>query len=154
MRVRGTFCLVELLERYSSFQRWCQTVTGLLDVAASDVRLETSAAARLCGTARQLPVHEVTELVAGYEAGASVYELAKRFKIHRSTVSNILHKMGVVMRKQSMTEDQTDEAARLYEGGLSLAKVGGKLGFGTNTVRDALLRRGVMMRDPHWRPDH
>ncbi len=40
---------------------------------------------KLRGTARQLPKHEVGELVAGYQAGATVYELAKQFKIHAGT---------------------------------------------------------------------
>lgn len=39
----------------------------------------------------RLPHDQVDELVRGYQDGASVYELADRFDIHRGTVSRHLH---------------------------------------------------------------
>ena len=41
-------------------------------------------------TVRKLTRDELCELVAGYKAGATVYELAEQFKIHRVTVSEVL----------------------------------------------------------------
>ena len=61
-------------------------------------------------------------LVEQYQAGATVYELAERFKIHRVTVSEHLHRQGVRMRRRSLEEWQIDEAAQLYEQGWSLAR--------------------------------
>lgn len=143
---------VELLERYSSFGRWCQTVTGLLEAGRSSTRRDESVTIVPRGTARQLSADEVAELVAGYQAGASVYALAGQFKVHRTTVASHLHTAGVSMRHQGLDEDQIDEAVRLYADGLSLAKIGNKLGVVGDTVRAALLRRGLQMRSPHWRP--
>lgn len=53
---------------------------------------------------------------------------------------------------KSMTEEQTVEAAMLYESGVSLAKIGTRLGFNDNTVRLRLIERGIEMRDSHGRP--
>jgi DNA-binding CsgD family transcriptional regulator len=94
---------------------------------------------------------DVDDLVAGYEAGATVYELAERFGIHRATVSEHLHRRGVGMRGAGLREEQVEVAVRLYEQGWSLARTGARLGCTGNTVRFALLRRGVRMRDAHGR---
>lgn len=56
--------------------------------------------------------------------------------------------MGVSMRQQGLSEDQIDQAAELYEQGQTLKQVGPKLGVDAGTVRLALLRRGVLMREP------
>ena len=44
--------------------------------------------------ARRLKEHEVKELVAAYEAGSTLRQLAERFKIERRTVSNIRRPTG------------------------------------------------------------
>ncbi|WP_425301637.1 helix-turn-helix domain-containing protein [Nocardia farcinica] len=53
--------------------------------------------------ARQLDADEVAELITGYQAGATVYELAARFGIERRTVSNILHRHEVPMRRRGLS---------------------------------------------------
>lgn len=44
------------------------------------------------GIARRLSEPDVTELVIRYRKGATVSDLAKRFSIHRITVSGHLHR--------------------------------------------------------------
>jgi hypothetical protein len=58
------------------------------------------------------------------------------------------------MRLQSPSQAVIDEMLRLYETGLSLAKVGQGLGFTPGTVHRHLRLRGVEFRDTHgrWRP--
>lgn len=51
--------------------------------------------------ARQLDTNQIQELIAGYQAGATVYELGARFGIERRTVSNILHRHQVPMRRRT-----------------------------------------------------
>lgn len=46
------------------------------------------------GRARQLDADQIQELITGYQAGATVYELGAWFGIERRTVSNILHRRG------------------------------------------------------------
>ncbi|WP_218021184.1 MULTISPECIES: hypothetical protein [Nocardia] len=52
----------------------------------------------------------------------------------------------MTMRQQGLSEEQIDQAADLYEEGLTLKQVGAKLGADAGTVRLALIRRGVRMR--------
>jgi len=42
----------------------------------------------------------VDELIRDYQDGASVYDLADRFAIHRGTVSRHLHRAGVPTRRR------------------------------------------------------
>jgi lambda repressor-like predicted transcriptional regulator len=97
---------------------------------------------------RRLPPDEVEQVVAAYEAGASVYVLADTFGIHRHTVSAHLHQAGVTMRRQGMTPEQVVEASVLYQAGWSLIKLGEKFGVDHETVRTELQRLGIRMRKP------
>lgn len=94
---------------------------------------------------------EVDELVRGYKSGLTVYELAKRFGCHRTTVSEQLKSHGVKMRLTPMTDEEVDRAIELYRSGLSFAKVGKMLGRDGETIRQRLIARGVRMRDSHGR---
>jgi lambda repressor-like predicted transcriptional regulator len=101
--------------------------------------------------ARQLGADRVAELITGYQAGATVYELATRFGIERRTVSNILHRHGVPMRRRGLSPDQVDTAIHLYKLGWSLARVGNHLGVDHTTILTALRRHGIPTRDPQGR---
>jgi len=50
-----------------------------------------------------------------------------------------------------MTDNDVNEAVRLYQQGWSLARVGRQLGRDHSAVRDALERSGVPRRDSHGR---
>ena len=95
-----------------------------------------------------LSAEDVEVLIDGYKDGATVYELARRLGIHRTTVSQHLRRSGVRMRRQGLAQDQVGTAVRLYEQGQSLSKVGTCLGVDAGTVRQALITRGVRMRAP------
>jgi len=100
---------------------------------------------------RHLDTAEAAELVAGYEAGATVYELAAQFQIHRDTVSRHLERVQVPRRYRPLTADQVEAAVNLYASGQSLAMVGRQLGCNANTVRLVLIRAGVPRRDSQGR---
>jgi DNA invertase Pin-like site-specific DNA recombinase len=102
-------------------------------------------------TARQLERDQVQELIAGYKAGATVYELGRKFGIERRTVSNILHRHDVPMRRRSLSPEQVDEAVRLYRDGWPLARIGRRLEVDPTTVLTKLRARGVRMRDTQGR---
>ncbi|MEU9685392.1 hypothetical protein [Amycolatopsis japonica] len=84
--------------------------------------------------------------------GATVYELGDRFGIERRTVSSILHRHGVPMRRRGLSPDQVDDAIHLYNLGWSLARVGQHLDVDHTTVLNKLRERGVPTRDTHGRP--
>lgn len=104
------------------------------------------------GRARQLDANQLQELISGYQAGATVYELGDRFGIERRTVSNILHRHGVPMRRRGLSPEQIDDAIHLYNLGWSLARVGQHLGVDHTTVLTKLRERGIPTRDSHGRP--
>jgi lambda repressor-like predicted transcriptional regulator len=138
---------VELLGRYSNWTNWTDRLEGL----GKARQLGRPQASIRRATVRRLSEPQLTELVAGYEAGASVYDLAERFKIHRQTVSQHLHRLGVTMRNQGLDEQQVDHAAVLYQQGWSLARIAKRHHVEPGTVRLALLSQGVRMRDTHGR---
>lgn len=103
------------------------------------------------GIVKQLEADQAQELIAGYQDGATVYELGKRFGIERRTVSKILHRHGVEMRRRGLTSAQVDRAIWLYEAGWSLARIGENLSVHPTTVLRRLRGRGARMRDTSGR---
>lgn len=106
---------------------------------------------RLPGLARQLESQQVQELISGYQAGATLYQLGERFGIDRRTVRAILHRHDVPTRRRGLSSDQIDEAVRLYGEGWSLARIGERMGVDPTTVLTRLRDRGVRMRDAQGR---
>jgi hypothetical protein len=102
--------------------------------------------------ARQLGNEQIQELIAGYRSGSTVYELADVFKVERRTVNAILHRHAVPMRRCGLSDDQVEDATRLYEQGWSLARIGDRMDVTADTVRKRLLERGVTMRDTQGSP--
>lgn len=47
-----------------------------------------------------------------------------------------------------MTPEQVSEAARLYESGLSLSQVAKRIDVNQETMRTAILKAGVVLREP------
>ena len=103
------------------------------------------------GSARQLESQQVQELISGYQAGATVYQLGEQFGVDRRTVSAILHRHGVPMRSRGLSPDQIDEAAQFYREGWPLARIGKRMGVDPTTVLARLRERGVRMRDTQGR---
>ncbi|WP_435531036.1 helix-turn-helix domain-containing protein [Rhodococcus spelaei] len=98
---------------------------------------------------RKLQPDELLELADRYRRGASIYELADHFGIHRQTVSAHLRRAGVAARPSlKMTPRVVDRATQLYREGMSTVQIGKELNIGTSTVGKALKRAGVEMRPP------
>lgn len=100
---------------------------------------------------RRLSQEQLQQLVAGYQAGATVYELGARFGISRQAAARQLQRCGVTMRRQGLTPAQVHEAIRLYAAGWSLARLGERFQVDASTVFRQLRERGVRMRDTHGR---
>lgn len=52
------------------------------------------------------------------------------------------------MRRQPLTPEQVREAAHLYRDGLSLSQVATQLGVNQETMRVAIIKAGVALREP------
>jgi hypothetical protein len=99
----------------------------------------------------RLRPREVDELVAAYQSGSSVYELAKCHRVNRKTVSIILERQGVPRRYRLIEGQQLAVAIKAYESGDSLATIGDKMNVSPYTIRRALLGAGVTIRTrPGW----
>src|SRR6202020_1591191 len=61
---------------------------------------------------RRLPSAEVDQLVATYEAGAKVRDLASQYGINRSTVLEHTKRAGVGRHHPALTPEEVEEAAR------------------------------------------
>ena len=134
---------MEVLGRYSKQKPNLEKLQELLELVPSG---EAPAPRKAKQVHRRLREPEIVELVTGYLAGSTVYELADQFRVHRHTVSGVLERRGISRRYQKLSPDQLDLACALYRDGLSLTKVGGQLGRRAETVRQALMRAGVEIR--------
>lgn len=85
-------------------------------------------------------------LLDSYAAGVPVQELADRFGVHRSTVSELVRRAGVPARSPGLPESIRREAARLYEGGLTLPQVAARLGISNDGTRSGIVSCGGTIR--------
>jgi DNA-binding CsgD family transcriptional regulator len=135
---------VDLLGCYSKRTSWIKRVQQLPEPTFGD---HASAVRRPRATVTTLRAAEVEALVRGYRSGASLNDLAARFGIHRTTVTQHLRRNGVTIRRRGLDDRQIQRAISLYRQGNSLALVGARLGVHAETVRQALRARGIQMRD-------
>ncbi len=96
---------------------------------------------------RRIPSDEVAAIIAGYQAGVPVHQLATEHSCHRTTISGLLKRHGIAARRQPVSEKQLAQMVRLYESGLSLARVGERLGLADTTVHRHLRGHGVRIRE-------
>ena len=94
---------------------------------------------------------QIGDLVAAYQAGSTIKELATQFQVHRTTVSKILERRGVPKRYRPLTTEQIEYAIRAYQAGSSSKMIGDLLGVNASTIWRTLRREGVKMRDCHGR---
>jgi len=100
----------------------------------------------------RLRSEEIDQLIAEYRSGVKVKELAIRFQISRGTViEHVKRAGGVRHRYPALLPEEIAEASGLYQSGHSLVVVGKHFGINASTVRSALLKAGVKMRDCHGR---
>jgi lambda repressor-like predicted transcriptional regulator len=138
--------MVELLLRYSNLSDQGNRIGAVLAMTPT-------------GSPAPVPRHkqrrlraQTADLVASYQAGATVYELASQYQIKRQTVSNILERQGVPRRYLRLTGNALNEAVKVYEAGSSLSELSRELGLPVTTIRLALMRAGVTLRKrPGWK---
>jgi lambda repressor-like predicted transcriptional regulator len=87
----------------------------------------------------RLDPDDADALAAAYRKGTTIKELA------------MLRRLGLERRRPGLSDEQVDEASRLYPEGWSLARLAERYGVDDMTVRRYLLLGGVEMRSPHER---
>lgn len=102
---------------------------------------------------RRLGPKVIGELVERYSAGDHTPELAREHEISTTGLRNLLLEEGVKFRRQSITPEDSDQAVKLNESGLTIREVVIEIGYSLGTIRRELHRRGVPMR-PSGRWNH
>ncbi|MHB8465603.1 MAG: helix-turn-helix domain-containing protein [Acidimicrobiales bacterium] len=92
-------------------------------------------------------------MIAAYLADVGVVELAKRFDIHRSTVSAILDRQEVVRYEVGVPVDHVADVVQLYLSGSTAKDIATKLSIDPRTVRELLRKQDVAIR-PGGRKKH
>jgi transposase-like protein len=99
---------------------------------------------------RRLSPDTVDELVAAYRSGTSTNELCRRYDVSKGGVLKVLADHGIAMRYQPMTDDEINQAVRLYvDEALSSRAIATELGKSKGSVWKALRQRGVT----NWVPE-
>jgi hypothetical protein len=136
---------VELLGRYSNHPDQGERIQVLVEMVPSgppEANLRTPRQVQ-----RRLRRAEIEELVASYQAGGKVNDLAAHYQVNRNTVMGHIERVGVRRHYPALLPEEIRKAAELYRSGRALAAMGVHFGVNASTVRTALLKVGVAMRD-------
>lgn len=92
---------------------------------------------------------QIAELLEAYKKGDSVYALARRFGVHRTTVSEHLHRAGVPTRAVRLVvlDDQTrDRVLDAARSGMAVKRIATLVGATERVVARTLDEAGVPRR--------
>ncbi|MGW3539566.1 helix-turn-helix domain-containing protein [Nocardia niigatensis] len=96
---------------------------------------------------RKLSPDEIQKLIARYDGGASIAELAREFGMHTQTVDAHLKRQGVEKRSlRKMSDEQVERAVQLYGDGWSTTDLAEEFQVAAPTVRMTIIRAGVKLR--------
>ena len=92
----------------------------------------------------------VNAIVAGYQSGTKLTDLAKQYGTNHVTIRNHLVRRGVKLREPGIsafwTDDRRAEAVRRYQAGESQQQIADAFGCEQTSVSNALRGRGVLNR--------
>lgn len=132
--------------------RPCRQIYGLVAEARAAVARPPIPRPSLPRRYRNLPARTRRENVDRGRAGERGTCVARARSIYKFTVTDHLNRAGVMRRLRGMSDDmEINWAVRLYASGLSLARIGERLGFSARTIQSRLRERGVCFRDAHGR---
>jgi DNA invertase Pin-like site-specific DNA recombinase len=140
---------VDLLKAYSNHADQTKRLRSLLDLPRSRPPRQPRPPKQ---ENHRLSAEQVAQLVAAYQAGGKVTQLARQFGVHRFTVYRLLKQAGVLRARGIQVEDLPD-VVRLYEAGWSPARLADEYGVVVSTVASTLRKAGVTIRPrPGWPP--
>lgn len=113
------------------------------------------------GGTKPLSAQTVQRIVAAYQRGDSLSEVARAEHIAKTTVKRYLLAAGVTMRPKggkrpnTFEEDEIELIEWLYWGmGYSLSAVGRYMGINANVVLKRMQRHGIPRREPYAALNH
>lgn len=94
------------------------------------------------------------KIVEEYRNGASIRELAKKFKCSSVAIRmRLINKQVKLRRKKKLIELPEEEIAEKYKNGWSLKDLAIKYGCSQITIRTRLVKKGVKIRPPYRRKE-
>lgn len=96
-------------------------------------------------SAKQLREREIDQLVTRYREIRNMREVAREFRMSRTTVAKHLADRGVDASR-GLKAPEINKAIALYTEGLSSVTIGKQLGFDNHTIIKALRKQGVPIR--------
>ena len=94
---------------------------------------------------RRLSTLEIDQLVREYRGGSgSIYLLAKRYGVHRQTISKILKERGLTLGRTSLSDEESGNVVELFDSGLSPNHIAKQLFRDPKTVRALLRSQGLL----------
>lgn len=100
----------------------------------------------------RLTSERLAELVADYESGTPVREIAAKYRVHRGTIPTFVRRAGGRLRSPGLSDADRVRASTLYATGMTLDAVAGQLAVDPKTVRDAVVAEGISVRPRGRRP--
>jgi len=135
---------VRLLQGHSKYVSVGKSPLELLERAARSRRPKIEAGTRV-RMAKQLRDHEIERLVARYRETRNMRQVAREFRMSRTTIAKHLATHGIDTSRRMKPTD-IKQAVTLYAEGLSSMTIGKQLGFDNHTVLSALRAEGVQIR--------
>ena len=138
--------LVEQLSKHSSTLLSLVNEVETADWPARSVQTNCKVGLSLHQAQKRLDPGQVARLIADYEAGEPVNDLAVAYGIHRSTVLDHLKRQGIRRRRSRLTFSDIEKIVGLYAAGESVEAIAFELRIGATTVRRALVKARVGLR--------
>lgn len=92
---------------------------------------------------------QVVELIGLYQDGDSVYDLGRRFGVHRTTISEHLHRAGVAtrnVRRAILSAADRKQALEAARSGMSVRRIAAMVGATERGIARTLDEEGVPRR--------
>jgi transposase-like protein len=128
--------LVHLLQSYCNRVEATVRLENLLVRAQKDTveRISRPEAKSAKPAPKKLSAAANEAIVAAYEGGARVVDLARQFGVSKWTINHRLNVAGTDHRPNSMSPEQIDRAVALRASGLSTKKIVPIAGFSEGTI--------------------
>jgi len=85
-------------------------------------------------------------VIARYQAGESMNDIARNLAVHKRTIGSCLARQDIPTRRVGLATEHLATAAQLYRSGWSLAQIGDRYRTTDMSVRRALAASGVQIR--------
>lgn len=95
---------------------------------------------------RRFSPQEIEDLLARYNAGAAIRALSLEYSVSRSGLRHLLQGDGVTLREHGISQEEAENAVRLYESGLTIRQVVEQIDSSFGTIQRVLHEHGGAMR--------